>query len=73
MLSHRWQAAEQLPQKNHLVVPEPDTAVYTCEAEDMIKEGLAALMALGRCKGMRQHLLQQLQVWLLVKGLQRKW
>ena len=38
---------------NHLIIPEPNTAIHTSEAEDMIEEGLAALMALGCSKGVR--------------------
>ena len=71
-MSHGSHMVQQWPQYSHLIVPEPDTAVYARKAEDMIEEGFAALMALGRCEGMREHLLQQLQVRLLVKGLHRK-
>ena len=36
----------------------------------MVREGLGARVAAGRCKHVRQHLLQELQVRLLVKRLQ---
>ena len=56
---------------NHLIIPEPNAAIHACEAEDMIEEGLAALMALGCCEGVREHFLQQLKVGFLIEGLQR--
>ena len=53
----------------HLVVADPDAVVRHREADNMIEEGLAAGVTLGRRKGLRQHLLHQLQVRLLVKRL----
>lgn len=53
----------------HLVVAEPDAALCNAEVDDMVEEGLALGVPLGRGERMRQHLLQKLQVRLLVKRL----
>ena len=55
----------------HLVVADPDAVVSHSKGDDVIKEGLGALVALGRCKDMRQHLLEQAQVRFTIKRLQQ--
>lgn len=58
-------------QEANLVVAQPDAPLCNAEAEDMVQEGLALGMPLGSGECLSQHLLQQLQVRLLVKGLQQ--
>ena len=55
--------------RQHLVVPQPDAAVGDAECQHVVQEGLAARVPPRRRKGLRQHLLQQLQVRLVVEGL----
>lgn len=52
-----------------LIVAQPDAPLRNAEAEDVVQEGLALGMPLGRGKDLSQHLLQQLQVRLLIKRL----
>ena len=54
----------------HLVVPQPQPVVSHAEADHVIMEGLAPGVALGRGEDVCEHLLQQLQMGLLIKGLQ---
>jgi len=52
-----------------LVVAQPDAAVGHAEGEHMVTEGLALVVPPRRGKRLRQHLLEQLQVRLLVERL----
>ncbi len=56
----------------HLVVAQPDAALCDAEVDHVVQEGFALGVPLGRGKCLSQHLLQQLQVRLLVKCLRRK-
>ena len=58
--------------KGDLVVAQPDAAVGHAEGEHVVQEGLAARVALGRREGLHEHLLEQLQVRLLVERLRRQ-
>lgn len=69
MLDLRQQKARQ---EGNLVIPNPHTAICDREAEDMVNEGFGSWMASGGGKQMSQHLLQDLPVRLIVKGLQDK-
>ena len=51
-----------------LIVSQPQPVVQEVEADDMIMEGLAFGVPPGGGKGMREHLLHQLQVRLLIEG-----
>jgi len=57
-----------LLQHSCLIVAQPYPVVQEVEADDMIMERLAFGMP-PRCgKALREHLLHELQMWLLVKG-----
>ena len=57
-------------EKVYLVVADPYVLVCHSKIDDMVREGLALLVALGGRKHVRQHLLHQLPVRLLIKHLQ---
>lgn len=52
-----------------LVVAQPHSVVCDAEGDHMVMEGLALRVALWGGKHVRQHLLQQLEMRLLIKGL----
>lgn len=57
--------------QQHLVIPEPYPVVSYVEGEHVVTEGLALMVALGCCVDVDQQFLEELQVGLLVKGLNR--
>ena len=52
----------------YLVVTQPDSIIQKVEADDMIMEGFTFGMPPGSGEALREHLLHQLKVRLLVKG-----
>lgn len=52
-----------------LIVPQPNAAVGNAEGEHVVAERLALVVAPRRGERLRQQLLEQLQVRLLVKRL----
>ena len=54
--------------KAHLVIAQPYSVVQEMEADHMVMEGLAFGVPPGGGKALREHLLHQLQMWLLIEG-----
>lgn len=52
-----------------LVVAQPNSTICHRERNDMVQEGFRLLVALWCSEYLREHLFQQLQVWLAIKCL----